>query len=130
MRDGIKKALVLVSLVACAAASLAGPVLRGVWGQARSENVLAKWRPGGRDESGVRYVGSEACAGCHTQQAAQGRTPMGRAAQRAADCDILKARPRMTFRQGRYAYEIKREGAASVYSVSDGAASVSAPVLF
>ncbi|HEX8285429.1 MAG TPA: multiheme c-type cytochrome [Pyrinomonadaceae bacterium] len=130
MGHGLKRALALVFLAACAAAPFAGPALRAAWGQSRAENVLAKWRPGGRDESGLRYVGSETCAGCHTQQAAQARTPMGQASQRAADCDVLKSRPRLSFRQGRYTYEIKREGVGSVYTVSDGDASVSAPVLF
>ncbi|HEX8500080.1 MAG TPA: multiheme c-type cytochrome [Pyrinomonadaceae bacterium] len=130
MRDGIKKALVLATLLACAAAYLAGPVLREAWGQARAGSPLARWRPGGRDNSGVRYVGSETCAGCHTQQAAQASTPMGRAAQAAPDCDILKTRPRMSFRQGRYTYQITREGAGSVYTVSDGVSQLSEPVLF
>jgi Cytochrome c554 and c-prime len=131
MRDGIKKALALVFLVACAAAYLAGPVSRGVWGQARPENVLAKWRPGGRDNSGVRYVGSETCAVCHAKEAAaQPSTPMGRAAQPASDCDILRARPRLGFRNGRYEYRITREGEGSVYTVSDGVSNVSEPILF
>jgi len=131
MREGIKKALALAFLLACAAAYMAGPVLRGVWGQARAPQIpLAKWRPGGRDNSGVRHVGSETCAGCHTREAAQGSTPMGRASQLASDCDILKARPRMIFRNGRYAYQITREDAGSVYTVSDGVSNISEPILF
>ncbi len=126
----IKKALALGFLLACAAVYMAGPVLRGAWGQARAENPLAGWRPGGRDNSGLRYVGSETCAGCHTQQAAQGSTPMGRASQLASECDILKARPRMSFRNGRYAYQITREGAGSVYTVSDGVSNITEPILF
>jgi hypothetical protein len=36
----------------------------------------------------------------------------------------------MVFRQGRYEYRIAREGAASVYTVSDGVSNVSEPILF
>ena len=132
MKDGIKKTLALVFLLACAAAQFAGPVLRETRGQARApQNAPAKWRPGGRDDSGVRYVGSAACAECHAEEAAKQRaTPMGRASERPADCDILKARPRMTFRQGRYTYEITRAGAESLYTVGDGVSKISEPVLF
>jgi hypothetical protein len=55
---------------------------------------------------------------------------MGRASQPASDCDILKARPRMSFRNGRYEYRLTREGGGSVYTVSDGVSQVSEPVLF
>lgn len=130
MTERLKKTLALAFVLACAAGFAASPALRGAWGQARPDDPLARWRPGGRDESGLRYVGSETCAGCHTEQAAQSRTPMGRASQRASDCDILRTRPRLGFRQGRYAYQITREGGGSVYTVSDGVSSLSAPVLF
>jgi hypothetical protein len=129
-RDGIRKASALIFLLACAAGYFAWPVLRDARGQARVESPLSKWRPT-RDYSGLRYVGGEACAECHTQEAAtQKRTPMGRAAERAADCDVLKSRPRMTFRDGPYTHQITREGAASVYTVGDGARTISEPILF
>ena len=131
MGQRLKKALALVFFLACVSVYLAGPVLRGAWGQGRAESALAKWRPGGRDGSGIRYVGSETCAGCHPRESAvQPSTPMGRAAQSAADCDILKSRPRLTFRNGRYTYQLAREGGGSVYTVSDGVSQISAPVLF
>ncbi|HEX7957017.1 MAG TPA: multiheme c-type cytochrome [Pyrinomonadaceae bacterium] len=130
MRDGIKTGLALVFLLA-GAAVLAGPALRGAWGQARAESPLARWRPGGRDDSGVRYVGSAACATCHAEEAGkQASTPMGRASARAADCEILKTHTRLNFRNGRYRYEIRREGAESLYTVTDGVAEISEPVLF
>ena len=36
----------------------------------------------------------------------------------------------MTFRNGRYTYEIRRGGASSVYTVGDGVSTISEPVLF
>lgn len=126
----LKKALALVVVLAGAGAYFAGPVLSGARGQSRAGDALAKWRPA-RDYTGLRYVGAEVCAACHAKEAAaQPETPMGRAARRASDCDILKARPRMTFRDGPYTHEIRREGAGSVYSVTDGSATVSEPILF
>jgi hypothetical protein len=127
----IKKALALAFLLACAGFFLAGPaLLRGTRGQARPENPLAGFRPGGGDRTGLRYVGGETCAGCHTEEASAHRTPMGRASQKAADCESLKGGAPLTFRQGAYTYRVSREGAGAVYTVGDGARTVSAPVLF
>ena len=128
MRDRIKITLALAFLLACAVAYAVAPDLNEA--SARRQSSLARWRPGGRDDSGVRYVGSETCAGCHAQEAAQGLTPMGRASQRPPDCEVLKTRPRLSFREGRYTHQLAREGGAVVYTVSDGASTVSEPVIF
>jgi hypothetical protein len=55
---------------------------------------------------------------------------MGRASERAADCEILKTHPRLTFRNGAYTYQITREGSRSVYPVGDGSRTISEPILY
>jgi hypothetical protein len=55
---------------------------------------------------------------------------MGQAIATAADCQILITRPRLTFRNGPYSYEIARLGNRSIYTVSDGVNTISEPILF
>jgi hypothetical protein len=75
------------------------------------------------------YIGAAACTPCHARQAAtQPATSMARTASRAADSDVLRAQPRLTFHRGSYAYEIVTAGPQSLYSVSDGSRSSSAPL--
>jgi hypothetical protein len=61
------------------------------------------------------------CAACHPGEArAQPHTAMAHALESAADCEILRANPQLTFREGVYAFRIVREGDRSLYSVTDG----------
>ncbi len=70
-----------------------------------------------------------ACAGCHKAQAqTQPATPMGHALERVGDCNILRDHPRLTFQYGRYSYTITRQGSQSIYSVTDGATTVTVPI--
>ncbi|HKG15128.1 MAG TPA: multiheme c-type cytochrome [Pyrinomonadaceae bacterium] len=86
------------------------------------------WRPNRAD---AKYVGARACAKCHTEESAtQHSTAMGRAAQTAETSDVLRANQRLTFRSGRYSYEITRRGAQSFYTVTDGTSTVTEPVLY
>ena len=55
---------------------------------------------------------------------------MARALEPAAECDILRAHPRLTFRAGAYSYEITRRGNTSTYTVTDGHANLSEPILW
>jgi hypothetical protein len=131
LRDASKK-LVLLCFVLCGASFfVARAHLAGARSQTRAVGGdLSKWRPA-RDNSGVGYVGGAVCAECHKKESAsQPSTPMGHAAARAADCDILKTRSPLTFTNGPYTYRITREGNASLYTVSDGKRELSVPVLF
>ena len=75
------------------------------------------------------HVGPKACAACHPRQAAtQPTTSMARTGQRAAESDILRAQPTLTFTADAYTYSITRKGEETVYSVTDGAQSRSAPL--
>src|SRR2546421_1113155 len=77
------------------------------------------------------YVGREACAKCHEQESAsQHATAMGRALEAVADSRVLGSHTRMTFRAGPYLFQVVRQGAGSVYSVTDGTRTVSAPILY
>jgi hypothetical protein len=128
MRDAVKKALALCFLSACAAVYFGGADLKNTRGQVATP--LSKWRPA-HDYSGLRYVGGATCAECHTRESAtQPATPMGRAAERADDCEILKTHPRLSFRNGAYTYLITREAGGSIYSVSDGVKTISERILY
>ena len=71
------------------------------------------------------------CEKCHPNESrAQPTTPMAHAASRAVDADILKAHPVMRLTRGRFTYVIRQESGRVTYSVSDGAKTFSAPVLW
>jgi hypothetical protein len=53
---------------------------------------------------------------------------MARALESAAACDILRAHPRLTWREGDYSYEIVRAGERSIYTISDGKTAITAPI--
>jgi hypothetical protein len=81
------------------------------------------------ERPGARYLGQQACAGCHGKQTASYREAgMGHAAQRIEDCAVLAARPLLTFESGRYRYRIERRGRQSLYEVSDGETTISVPI--
>ncbi len=80
-----------------------------------------------RDE----YVGPAACAECHKPEAAtQTTTQMARTFVPAASSDVLRAHDRLTFHSGPYIYQIATVGGSSVLSITDGARSISVPLVF
>ena len=69
------------------------------------------------------------CASCHHAQAlAQPATSMGRALETVADCQILREHPQLDFRQSPYSHKITSNGERSIYTVSDGKATLTTPV--
>jgi len=76
------------------------------------------------------YVGTSKCIQCHADKVGQQTTAMAKALELADGCQILRANARLTFRQAPYSYRIAREGDRRVYSVSDGANTISAPILY
>ncbi|HLY15785.1 MAG TPA: multiheme c-type cytochrome [Bryobacteraceae bacterium] len=69
------------------------------------------------------------CGTCHKQQAStQPATSMGHALELPADCAILREHPNLTFRDGRYSFSITREGSRSIYRVTDGTSTITAPI--
>ena len=114
------KRIVLIICVIC------GLVLLG---RAQSDTFFSEWRPNA-DTRGIKFAGSKACVDCHSREAAQLSTPMAQALEVAPDCKILTARGRLTFKNGNYTYEITRRGQNVTYTVSDGANSISKPILY
>jgi hypothetical protein len=55
---------------------------------------------------------------------------MSRALESVERCEILKAQPRLNFRNGSYSYQIVPDGRRSLYTISDGLNSISEPVLY
>jgi len=100
-----------------------------VLGRAQSDTFFSEWRPNA-DTRGIHYVGNKVCADCHPREAAQLTTPMANALEVAPDCKILTTHDRLTFKNGNYAYDLARRGKDLVYTVSDGAKSISTPILY
>ncbi|MGH9396339.1 MAG: multiheme c-type cytochrome [Terriglobia bacterium] len=90
----------------------------------------SNWQPT-QAPSGARYVGDMVCAQCHLSEARfQEQTAMAHALESVATCRILHAHPNLTHRIGRYTYRIVTQGSGSIYSVSDGTAVFSVPILY
>lgn len=88
-----------------------------------------EWRPT-QVKSGASYVGNSVCAQCHDQAETQQATPMAQALEVAAEGKILRAHQRLKFQSGKYSYTITRQGARSIYQVTDGKDSVTVPILY
>ena len=83
-------------------------------------------KPGGQRQD---YVGAAACTACHRAQAAtQAASSMAKTGDRAADSDLLRARPAMTLAAEGFSYRITRSGNRSVYSVTGTGGSLSEPL--
>src|SRR6185369_6088927 len=129
MTDAGKKSLVIVSLALLAVIGLGSSSL--ISGRMQMKrNPLSDWRPTD-DSPGIAYVGARACAQCHKHQAAtHPGTSMAHALESTSECEVLSQRPRMTFREGPYSYQIVRQDTRSIYTVSDGVNTISEPILY
>lgn len=124
-----KKSLVLFSLILWFVIRLGSSSATSGQNQA-PRNPLSEWRPTD-DSPGIRYVGTSACAQCHKSKVATQRvTPMAHALEAAGECQVLSERPRMTFREGPYSYQILRRDTRSIYTVTDGVNTISEPILY
>jgi len=129
MTDAGKKSLVTAILALWAVIRLGSSSLSD--GQVQTQrNPLSDWRPTD-DSAGIRYVGSRECARCHSREAStQLATTMAHALESSSECKVLSEHPRMTFKEDPYSYQIVRQGARSIYSVSDGVNTISEPILY
>src|SRR5437667_4825810 len=126
MAQRVKKTLVLTSLVVFTIGLWLLPSSRGQ----NQRDAFSRWRPT-RELTGVRDVGSSACAQCHAPLTEKRLANlMSRALEAVESSEILKAHPRLSFRVGRYNYQIARSGNRSTYTISDGTNSISEPILF
>ena len=70
-----------------------------------------------------------ACVSCHQSRSeTQPRTPMGRALELPGSNPTLRENPKVTVRKGPYTYNVETHGDESIYSVSDGAHTISIPI--
>jgi hypothetical protein len=77
----------------------------------------------------VAVRGTRVCAQCHAAQAnPQPTTSMAHAMETVAECVTLREHSLLTFKDGIYSYSIQRQGDSSIYSVSDGKDTLSAPI--
>lgn len=139
--SGVQKIIVRIKLtmLVCAALVFVGfsdPLLLWSHGQETNKQNTASppqqaiWRPTKPTLSGGQYLGAQACARCHANKVATHKTtPMGRALETVVDCQILRAHPQMTYKLGPYSYSITRRGEQSFYTVTDGATTISEPIL-
>jgi hypothetical protein len=75
------------------------------------------------------FLGSAACAVCHAAKVtSQATTSMARTAAAAAQSDVLKARPHLRIRLGNYDYDVQTDAHQSLYTVSDAARTLRAPL--
>lgn len=125
--------LVKLIVVGCAViASIAFWNPLASWSQTPAPAVdsFMNWRPKQRAAGGARYVGESTCAECHASIAASFKASgMAHALAPAAESRVLRSNPRLVFRQGPFTYRITRQGDdQSIYTVSDGVSTISAPV--
>ena len=121
-----RKGLVATKIILAVVAGI------GLWiplaGQTRPPGP--QWLPN-RQSPDAHFAGTAACADCHsTKVKSQVGTAMGRALELPERCQILQARPKLTFKQAGYSYEILRDGDRTLYKVTDGARSIVEPVLY
>lgn len=120
--------LITASLTMLLAARMAGAAA------ASGQNVAAaprRWNPVNGPPAGAKYVGDALCAECHVAEAKYFfKTPMEQAGARAQDARVLQKHPKLSVRLGPYTYRIVRQDNQEIYMVSDGARSISVPLLW
>ncbi len=91
----------------------------------------ADWSPTEGRAARAEYVGPTVCAECHFLQAERQRTTlMAHAAAPAAESEVLRAHPKLTFRLAPYSYQIESDGNRSLFTVGDGKQTISEPILY
>ncbi|HYM00727.1 MAG TPA: multiheme c-type cytochrome [Blastocatellia bacterium] len=129
MANSLKRVIPVVAFLTCALLCFSGTASRdGKQSTHESGAGLSKWKA--HDYSVDGYVGSTACAECHAALvSAQESTPMAHSMELAANCKILISNPKLTYRNGPFVYQITRQGDRSIYTVTDGASTISEPIL-
>ena len=73
-------------------------------------------------------AGQTTCAPCHREAKTQIASGMAKALERGEDARILKEHRRLTFTDHQFTYKIERDGNRSLYSVSNGADTLTVPI--
>ncbi len=71
---------------------------------------------------------STSCAKCHVEGRTQPATHMAHALEPVEQARILIGNPLLTATYGKYSYRIERKGDQSLYSVTDGTATITMPI--
>jgi Zn finger protein HypA/HybF involved in hydrogenase expression len=79
------------------------------------------WAQAGQESSTI-------CAKCHAEGRTQPATHMAHALETIEQARILIDHPLLTATYGRYSYRIERKGDQSLYSVTDGTATITMPI--
>src|SRR5437762_8291443 len=104
-----------------------------VHAQLSTDDHLAEpgWWPRSKPANLKQFAGNAACAKCHSRiTASQETTPMARTLMRAADADVLHSHSDLSFRNGKYLYQIKAKDAASRLIVTDGERTITANLVW
>ena len=97
--------------------------------QLSTEDHLAEpgWWPRRRPADLKEFAGNAACAKCHSRiTASQEATPMARTLMRAGDAEVLHSHSDLSFRNGKYLYQIRAKDAATQLTVTDGERTIAA----
>ena len=73
-------------------------------------------------------AGQTTCAPCHREAKTQAASGMAKALERGEDSGILKEHRRLIFTDHQFTYKIERDGNRSLYSVSNGADTLTVPI--
>src|ERR1700744_2943415 len=74
------------------------------------------------------HENSTGCAQCHVEGGTQPTTDMAHALETVEQARILIEHPLLTATDGKYSYRIERKGDQSLYSVTDGTATITMPI--
>lgn len=128
MRKLLKKTTFAVLIVACAGLSFASQSARTIG------PVGEMTQSGGHQAPNSFRVVSDKqikCGGCHAdKEDTQHMTPMAHALEMADVCQVLKLHPSMSFKNGPYTYVIAQQPGGATYTVSDGKATISEPLVY
>jgi predicted CXXCH cytochrome family protein len=109
---------------------LAAVLLLWIGGQAKSSAIQQRFNPT-QAPPRAQYAGSAACASCHAEIARKHQaSAMGQALASGGENAVLQKHKALEFRLGNYRYRIAREGERSLYSVTDGAVTITEPILW
>ena len=101
--------------------------------QLSTDDHLAEpgWWPRRKPANLKEFAGNAACAKCHSRiTTSQEATPMARTLMRAADAEVLHSHSNLSFRNGKYLYQIKAKDAATQLVVTDGERTVTANLVW
>jgi hypothetical protein len=114
-------ALVLVSAMLCS---------RAYAQMATAERLQqVRWWPTSPKPARAEFVGSSECASCHRRNVvSQQLTSMAQTASRAEAAAVLQTRQQLSFRDAGISYTLTRSGDRTLYTISDGVRTLTAPL--